>query len=494
MEVGAEKLCTIQRKRTPRAIAADYGTTMLLAEQLVGEARERRARRMSARERAVSLLAAASFAAVAVASALTIPNERTTDIPLIVVLVIAYAAVSRVRFEFGGYYVSPEQLVLVPVVLLVPLPVVPALVALAAALSAVPDVIERNWHRDRLVDCLADSWFCMGPVLVLALFAPKNPTLGEAGIYGLAFLAQLGVDGTWNYLRNRLLDRIPFKEFARSFIGIARIDAILSPVALLFAVAAVDHPFAVAAIFPLVWMLAEFARERRGRYESVLELHRAYRGTVTLLSDVVEFDDPYTAEHSRSIMDLVDAVAEEMNIPHDDRQELEFAALLHDVGKIAIPKEILNKPAKLTAEEYELMKTHTIEGQFMLDRVGGMLGRIGEIVRSCHERWDGNGYPDGLAGEDIPLAARIVFCCDAFNAMTTNRVYRPAMPTQEALDELVRNAGTQFDPRIVAVLTKVIQEGEPMVSTSDGIRALLASNANNSASAGSSRRVGAGVV
>src|SRR5262245_64085910 len=110
--------------------------------------------------------------------------------------------------------------------------------------------------------------------------------------------------------------------------------------------------------------------------------------------------------------------------------------MLHDVGKIAIPKEILNKPAALTDSEFEVMKTHTIEGQFMLDRVGGLLGRVGEIVRSCHERWDGAGYPDGLAGNEIHFASRIVFCCDAYNAMTTDRVYRASMSMEGALAEL----------------------------------------------------------
>ena len=129
-----------------------------------------------------------------------------------------------------------------------------------------------------------------------------------------------------------------------------------------------------------------------------------------LLSDVVESEDPYTAQPlaARS-SSSPKPTADELGVPDEDRQELEFAALLHDVGKIAIPKEILNKPAKLTEEEFEVMKTHTIEGQFLLDRVGGLLGEIGEIVRSCHERWDGQGYPDGLAGEQIPLPARIVF-------------------------------------------------------------------------------------
>ncbi|HEX5910583.1 MAG TPA: HD domain-containing phosphohydrolase [Thermoleophilaceae bacterium] len=119
------------------------------------------------------------------------------------------------------------------------------------------------------------------------------------------------------------------------------------------------------------------------------------------------------------------------------------------------------------------MKTHTVEGQFLLDRVGGLLGRIGEVVRSCHERWDGKGYPDGLKGEQIPLAARIVFVCDAYNAMTTDRPYRSAMSTQDALDELQANAGTQFDPTIVAALVEVVQDAQPESRAADDMRMLL---------------------
>ena len=178
-----------------------------------------------------------------------------------------------------------------------------------------------------------------------------------------------------------------------------------------------------------------------------------------LLSDVLEFEDEYTAQHSRSVVDLVNAVADELGIAPDERQELEFAAMLHDVGKISIPKEILHKPAALTAQEFEVIRHHTIEGQFMLDRVGGLLGRVGEVVRSCHERWDGFGYPDGLSGEEIPIAARIVFACDAYNAMTTDRPYRQAMSREAAVAELVANTGAQFDPKIVDALTTVVKTG-----------------------------------
>ena len=103
----------------------------------------------------------------------------------------------------------------------------------------------------------------------------------------------------------------------------------------------------------------------------------------------------------------------------------------------------------------DIIKTHTVEGQRLLERVGGIMREVGAVVRSSHERWDGEGYPDGLRGEDIPLEARIVAACDAYNAMTTTRSYRPAMPVEEARAELERNSGTQFDPAVVEALLRV---------------------------------------
>jgi hypothetical protein len=447
---------------------------MLLAEQLVGEARERRARRMSRRELHVTSASAVAYTAVAVALLVALPSERAADPVLGVVLLLGYAIASRVRFEFGGWYVSSEQLIIVPALFLLPLGWIPALVAVGGILSLLPEVMTGNWHRDRLIGCFADSWAYVGPVLVLAWLAPGPIDLDKTPIYLLALVAQVAFDLAWGLIRNSLLDHLPLRELLKGFYGTARVDVIMSPVALMFAVGADQQPWALLSAFPLIWMLLLFSRDRQARYESALELQRAYRGTVTLLSDVVEFDDPYTAAHSRSIVELVDATAEKMGIPQEDRQRLEFAALLHDVGKIAIPKEILNKPSSLTDEEFAVMKTHTIEGQFMLDRVGGFLGQIGEIVRSCHERWDGKGYPDGLQGEEIPFAARLVFCCDAYNAMTTDRVYRPALSKADAIAELEGNAGTQFDPLMVRALVEVVEEGEPAVAGSEGIRAILA--------------------
>ncbi len=148
-------------------------------------------------------------------------------------------------------------------------------------------------------------------------------------------------------------------------------------------------------------------------------------------------------------------VADALRVDEETRRGAEFGALLHDVGKIQIPNAIINKPGPLDDDEWVVMKTHTIEGQRMLERVGGVLARVGVVVRASHERWDGGGYPDGLAGEEIPLAARIVSACDAYNAMTTDRSYRRALPVADAVAELERCAGSQFDPAVVEALIEI---------------------------------------
>jgi putative nucleotidyltransferase with HDIG domain len=221
-------------------------------------------------------------------------------------------------------------------------------------------------------------------------------------------------------------------------------------------------PLVALSLIPLLALLAMFARERRDRLQSLLELGNAYRGTALVLGDVVEADDGYTGEHCRGVVALSLAVADRLGVTAEQRRNLEFGALLHDVGKIAIPKEIINKPGKLDVQEWTIIKTHTVEGQKMLDRVGGFMRDVGLIVRSHHERWDGAGYPDGLAAEAIPLEARIISCCDAWNAMQTDRAYRKALPYDIARSELQANSGTQFDPRVVDALIQLVQpQAEP---------------------------------
>ena len=444
-------------------------------EHLVGEARERRKQRMDARERVVDTLSALLFLAVAIAIAVFVDNERDTDWLLVVALVVGYAVVSRVRFEYGDLYMSAEELVFVPLLFLAPLNLVPLLAALAALLATLPEYARGDWSRDRWITSIGDSWFSIGPVLVLVALAPGAPSLDHVWVYLLALAAMSLSDCAWALTRDRLLHGKPVLEVIKNCLGTNRVAAIFSMIAFFPTLAAVDEPLVLVTIGPLVWLLTVFSRDRSERWSATLELHRAYRGTVMLLVDVVEFDDDYTAEHSRSVVELARGVAQEIGMDKYELQELEFAALLHDVGKIAIPKEILRKPAALTDSEFEVMKTHTIEGQFMLDRIGGLLGRVGEVVRSCHERWDGKGYPDGLRGEEIPLPARVVFVCDAYNAMTTTRPYRAALPHEQAIAELVTNAGTQFDPEVVAAMLRVVETGAAEAPPTDHIRAMLAS-------------------
>lgn len=400
---------------------------------------------------------------------------RSEDPWVLGLMVLIFAVTSRVEFEVGSGYATPDMLAFVPLLFIAPLHAVPLLVAGGFLLSALPDVIRGRLHYDRLMGCLGDSWFAIGPVVVLALLAPGGPQPELLEIYAIAFAAYMATGLSAAILREHLAHGLTVHDTLRAAVWSLRIDGILAPVGFMAAVLGASHPMFLVAIGPLVWLLAVFSRERKARYAAAIELNQAYRGTVMLLSDVVEAQDTYTADHCRSVVDLVTAVADELGISPDDRQELEFAALLHDVGKIAIPKEILNKPSALSEEEFALMKTHTIEGQVMLERVGGLLERVGTVVRSCHERWDGMGYPDGLMGEQIPRAARIVFACDAYNAMTTDRPYRQSIGREAAVKELWANAGTQFDPTVVAALTAVVyREGlEPLLSPADALRQVL---------------------
>src|SRR5215213_4870508 len=448
-------------------------------EQLVGEAREREPEPLQPRERLVTGLSAGGVLVATVVAAALLPADRHADPLLVVALTILFAISSRVEFEIGRIHAVPTQLVLVPMFFLAPLSIVPLLVAVGFLLGELPEFIRRKTHVDRWLWCVSDAWFTIGPVLVLGLLADPQPNTGDIPIYALAVAAQAGGSLLQQIVIHWLIRREPAKATAVPVLWSERIDAMLTPLAYLVASAAYDHPVLVFAVAPLLWLLWVFSRERAERYAAALELHQTYRGTVMVLSDVVEADDNYTASHCRSVVELAVATADELGFDAREQQELETAALLHDVGKIAIPKEILNKPAKLTHEEFELMKSHTVEGQALLDRVGGRLARVGEIVRSCHERWDGAGYPDGLRGEEIPLAARIVFCCDAYSAMTTDRPYRAAIEPELALTELRANSGSQFEPRIVEAVRTVVKrdlesETQPYA---DAVRAVLASNA-----------------
>ena len=175
------------------------------------------------------------------------------------------------------------------------------------------------------------------------------------------------------------------------------------------------------------------------------------RDAVSALAVALLERDRYTGEHSESVVDLVGSVGRDLGLDADEVDRVKAAALLHDIGKVAIPDEILNKPGKLTDDEWKIMQDHTVIGERILRAIPG-LGGVARIVRHEHERWDGSGYPDGLVGEEIPIGARIILAADAYHAMTSDRPYRTAMSHAEAMEELTKGAGTQFDPSVVEAL------------------------------------------
>jgi HD-GYP domain-containing protein (c-di-GMP phosphodiesterase class II) len=163
--------------------------------------------------------------------------------------------------------------------------------------------------------------------------------------------------------------------------------------------------------------------------------------------------DGATGSHSDDVVHLCAAIADVLEIHGTERSELLAAAQLHDIGKIGLPKEVLLKPGSLDEGEWALIRQHTVTGAKMVESVPELSG-IAPAVRHSHERWDGRGYPDGLAGEEIPLASRIGFCADAFHAIRSDRPYRRARPAAVALDEVRRNAGSQFDPQVADALAE----------------------------------------
>jgi diguanylate cyclase (GGDEF)-like protein len=183
-------------------------------------------------------------------------------------------------------------------------------------------------------------------------------------------------------------------------------------------------------------------------------LERTFLSTVETLANALEANDEYTSLHARTIRDMATAVGAALGLDAATLKRVELGALFHDIGKIGVPTDILTKPGPLTDEEREIMERHPELGERILAPID-QLRDVRTIVRSCHERWDGTGYPDGLAGEEIPLEARIIFACDAFHAMTTDRPYRQALPTEEARRRLADAAGSQFDPHVVEVCLRL---------------------------------------
>jgi hypothetical protein len=222
-----------------------------------------------------------------------------------------------------------------------------------------------------------------------------------------------------------------------------------------------DSASALIITLPALIAVALLAGVLAARFNTMRRAERSrYKATIEALSTALTARDGYTGSHSQETLWLVNAICDELQLTTNACEYVADVALLHDIGKIGIPNEILHEPGKLSDDQWEVMKQHPVIGERIVVTVPG-LEEVARAIRHEHERWDGGGYPDGLKSGEIPLASRIVLVCDAFHAMTSDRPYRKAMNTEDARLELSRNAGTQFDPTVVGALLHVLDRREP---------------------------------
>ncbi len=428
--------------------------------QLVAESRERAGARLSPRERATHGLTALVLAAAAAGLAASGLPWSGRSWLLAAAFTAAVAVAASIELEVGSGFASPVVLVLLPALFALPPGAAPLVVALGLVAGQLPAYLRARIHPERLLVAVANASYTLAPAAAfLLLGGSADSDAGRAALAAAALLSQFAADAVLSAVRERCALGARPRSLVGPLLWVFTVDACLAPVALAAALAGARWTPAYFLPLPLLLLTRLFASERAGRLSHALDLSAAYRGTALLLGDVIEADDEYTGAHSWDVVKLATDVAGQLGLDARTRHLVEMTALLHDVGKIRIPDAIINKPGPLTPAERTIIETHTIEGERLLSHVGGLLGEVGTIVRSCHEAYDGRGYPDGLAGERIPLAARIVACCDAFSAMTTTRPYRAALSADDARAELRRNRGTQFDPHVVDALLAVLEAG-----------------------------------
>jgi HD-GYP domain-containing protein (c-di-GMP phosphodiesterase class II) len=424
--------------------------TIDLQTELVAASRERVASGLSSRERLTH--GATAFVFVIAAVILASGDRSVSYEPwlLAALFVPTVALASRIELEIGSGFASPVELVVIPMLFALPASEVPFAVALGLVLGQLPSYLRGRVPAERIIVAIGNASYTLAPAAVFLLFYDPNDAPGRwAALTAAALCAQFVGDAAISTVREYFAVGVDPRSLLKPLEWIFFVDACLACVGFAASLAGTRWTPAYFLPLPLLLMTRLFARERTGRLSHALELSAAYRGTAFLLGDVVAADDAYTGAHSREVVRLTVEVSDYLGLDARSRHLAELTALLHDVGKITIPKTIINKEGRLTAEERTIVNTHTVAGERLLSQVGGLLTEVGRIVRSCHERYDGLGYPDGVAGDDIPIVARIIFGCDAFNAMTTTRSYRAAMSPALARAELERNRGTQFDPDVV---------------------------------------------
>lgn len=399
-------------------------------------------------------------------------SEGSWAPPLVVIgLVLAGAAASLVRFDIVSGSTSPMHIVQVPLWYAVPPAWIPVMVAISLVLGGFLEELrseERQGFRWKLISA-GDALPMVGPATVYAVTGVSTATPDGWWVFAAAFFAEAALSLAITFAASWMVHGLRPNITGRFLLWVTAVDGALAPIGFIGAIVIEQNPIALLGLIPLVAVLGEFARERTDRLEQAFQLSNAYRGTAQLMGDVLEADDAYTGgEHTQGVVEMAVAVGAQLGLGPADMRDVEFGALLHDVGKLRIPNAIINKPGSLTDEEWAVVRQHPVFGQEMLERVGGALARAGRVVRAHHERWDGGGYPDGLRGEQIPVAARIVTVCDSYSAMTTARSYSTGRTQDDALAELRRCSATQFDPSVVDALHTVLVDQPELICRGTG--------------------------
>ena len=428
-------------------------------QRLLAESRGRMPRAVAARERRAELIVGGAFAAAAVLIAALVTTEPPLDWTAAILATVSLAAASLVVFEVGSVYTFPTQVAFVPMLFVLPPELVPIFVFAGLMIGKVGNALADRLSPGRVLMAAGDSWFAVGPALVL--IAAGAPSAASAPWYVLAaaLASQFAVESLASGIRERLHgDASPRDQFAESR-WIYLVDTLLAPIGFAVALAATGRPWALMLPLPLFLLLLIFARERTARLQSLLELSSAYRGTAHVLGDMIGHDDAYTGTHSRSVVELSVAVADRA------RRSTSAGAATSSSARCSTTSARSRSRTRSSTSRARSSDARVDGGpdphrrrpaDAREDRRPDV--EIGTVVRSSHERYDGGGYPDGLAGEEIPIESRIIFACDAFNAMTTDRPYRTALPIEAAIGELEENAGTQFDPRVVGVLVGQVRD------------------------------------
>lgn len=438
--------------------------------------RERLAKPMGDRESVVVGLLGTAYVAGALAAALLLPHAGIADPLLVGVLLVLFLGVLRVHLEVGSGYVSPAQLVFVPLLFVLPLWLMPLMLPAAFALEELPDIVRGRAHVHRWLNWLADSWFVLGPVSVLGVFAPGPPGLSQAPIYLAALVAQTGLGLGTVVLRAWLVSEVSTRDALRSAGLGYQFNVLLSLPGFAVIYAAIAHGVLwLALLAPLLAVCVVFARAHKQRWDEIVAVHN--RSWERFLEDCRRLErvqaSSHLTAHWRCAAELALATAAQLTLPLAERAAVAHAARL--AATAFLPPPAGDSDGALTDTEREQLRNRTVVAERRLQlaavliegRLFGAGGAVASldahalreqaaIVRASAERFDGRGFPDGLGGSEIPLAARIIAPCVAYSAMTSGRHHRAAMSRETALEELRRGAGSQFDPAVIDALVATL--------------------------------------